>query len=278
MWKLVGVGAVAASLLSGCYIDLDDEGDGFKVTESRALDGFTRVENRTSMKVVVREAPRSDVKVTLDRNLQDELETWVTGDTLIIDTGGPLSFSGDGTVEVSLPRFLGAKLDSSGELSVEGLTHVEDVLLVSSGSGRLRFCGPAHTLVAEGSGSGGVTLCTPTEQLVEQVKVTLSGSGSVEWTGMAREVDVSSEGSGRVVLSGDANHLQARVAGSGNVDAQELRASSADLHSESSGDMLARVDGGGVNVTIDSSGDVELWGSASLQTVRVRGSGELVRH
>ncbi|MBU8895806.1 hypothetical protein DRW03_20955 [Corallococcus sp. H22C18031201] len=278
MWKLTGVGAVAAALLMGCHLHVDDEEDGFKVTESRSLEGFTRVENRTSMRVEVHEAARAEVRVTLERQLQDELETWVDGDTLIIDSGGPLSFRGDGVVSVGLPRFLGATLVSSGTLTVGDLTREEDVRLVARGSGDLRYCGPARSLTAELSSSGSVTLCAPEGAVTESVSLTASGSGNVRWSGLARSLEAETRGSGGITLQGEAQQLRARVGGSGDLDATAMRATNADLSSEGSGGVRARAEGGSVDVFIGSSGNVELWGDAAVRTVRVSGSGKLVRH
>jgi hypothetical protein len=275
--------------LSACEVYVHDDGasvdvgrseihgNGNKVTETRWLRGFSRVENRTALEVVVREAMDSAVDVTLDANLQRLLETRVQGDVLVIERETPFSFWGEGRVVVHLPRFTGARLASSGALTVEGVAQVNDVDLEVAGSGTLRYCGAARTLSAALEGSGTLRVCTPSEQLVESVHLTVTGSGLLDYSGRAKLVDAFNDSSGRLVASGVAGRFVARTRGSGDVDGRTLQATEAELTVQSSGDVLASSQGGRVTVTLQGSGNVELWGNAEVW-VNDTGSGAFIRH
>lgn len=288
MWKWLGL-CVAVVCLPACEVYVEGggtsvgvgssevAGNGDKLTETRTLGNFTRVENRTAMEVIVREAPDSAVDVTLDSNLQHLVDTHVQGDVLVIERNSPFSFRGEGRVVVRTPRLTGARVVSSGTLTVEGVTRVEDLDFAVTGSGALRFCGPARTLSAALEGSGSVRVCTPEELALDAVHLSLSGSGSLEYVGRARLVDTFSDASGSLAASGVAVRFVARARASGDIDGSGLRASEADLTVEASGGVRATVDGGKVNVSIQGSGDVDLWGDAQLW-VSDSGSGELVRH
>lgn len=280
MWKRLGVAVLAAGLMSGCYFTEDLQGNGNTITEARESSDFLVVENRGSLDVVVREGDAADVRVTLDENLQHRVRTFVSSDgTLVIETDGSFAPRGPARVDIQVPRMVGATQDGSGSLRVEGFERVkEDVKLVAKGSGALRFCGAVRTLEAKLSGSGSMDLCAAGEGLSEWVDLSQSGSGALSWSGMAKQVRARTDGSGRMKLTGAANRLGVRLDGSGGIEAQGLRAVDVDIVSEGSGHVAAFVDGGGVVVSLDSSGSVDLFGHALSSQVRVNGSGRVIWH
>lgn len=281
MRKCLGGVALAVGLLSGCYFTDEQQGDGNTTTESRTVTDFTTVENRGQMEVVVREGAVPDVKVTLDENLQHRVRTFVSeGGTLIIEADGSFSPRGGlSRVEVQVPRVVGATQDGSGSLRVEGFEGVkEDVKLLARGSGYLRFCGGVRTLEAKQRGSGSIELCSGGEGLAEWVDLVQSGSGVLRWSGSAKQVRAHMGGSGFTTLMGTANRLDAWLDGSGGIEAQGLRAVDANIASRGSGRVAATVDGGGAAVTLESTGNVDLYGRARATQIRINGSGRVNWH
>lgn len=279
MWKHVAGTVLSAWLVVGC--DVAKQGDGSTVTESRQTGSFRSVRHEGSLDIIVREGTVASVQVTLDENLQERVRTFVGPDAaLMVVTDGHIIPGGPARVEITVPRLVGATLEGSGQMTVEGFIGQadEDVRLVSSGSGSLRYCGSARTLEAKLEGSGRIKVCTPPSSRVETVDLSLSGSGELSWSGSASRVRTASEGSGQVTLTGETQHLGARLEGSGGLEARELRTVDLDLVSEGSGHATAWVDGGVVNVALESSGNVDLWGSASQRAIRVNGGGRVVWH
>ncbi|WP_198316718.1 GIN domain-containing protein [Cystobacter fuscus] len=254
-----------------------EQGNGHKVTQPRELTGFTRVENHSSLDVVVREASAGSVTLTLDENLLPFVTTRVSGETLFIENTENLSYSGEGRVVATLPRFLGAENDGSGDFLVEGVTQSNALSFELEGSGDMDYCGPASSLTVNLSGSGNMTLCTPREQVLDGVRLGLSGSGSLTYDGATKSLEAVLEGSGDMSLTGSAPRLVARVNNSGNLEARGLTSSEAELYMAGSGNVSATV-ATTVTVHIDGSGNVDLWGDASLRDVRLEGSGSLRRH
>ncbi|QRK07592.1 DUF2807 domain-containing protein [Archangium violaceum] len=276
MWKSLCVGVAALLFLPACGL-IGEQGDGHKVTVSRDLTGFTRVENHSPLDVLVREADTGSVNVTLDENLHRYITTRVSGETLVIDNTYNLSFSGEGRVVVLLPRFLGAMNDGSGDLLVESVTQSNALTLELEGSGDVRYCGPASSLTASLSGSGDMTLCTPAEQVLESVTLESDGSGDLTYDGSAKSLESSNDGSGNMSLSGSAPRFVARVESSGNIEAQGLTSEQAELDVSGSGNLSATVSES-VSVRISGSGNVDLWGGATIRDVSLDGSGNLRRH
>ncbi|QSQ17009.1 head GIN domain-containing protein [Myxococcus landrumensis] len=275
MWKRATLGLLTLGLAAGC--GPIEYGNGDTVTEERRVDGFQSVTHEGSLDIFVREGDVTSVKVTVDSNLQDNVRTFMGPDSkLVITTDGSIHPKGPARVEVTLPRLMAATLEGSGALTAEGFEGQtqEHVRLRMDGSGTLRYCGAAHRLEARLEGSGRMTLCTPGTS--EAVELSISGSGDLSWKGNANNVQARNEGSGDMTLEGTTRRLGARLEGSGDLDARALRTVDLDLVAQGSGDVQATVEGGSVVVVHESSGDVELWGHATRDEIRRRGSGRVV--
>lgn len=95
-------------------------------------------------------------------------------------------------------------------------------------------------------------------QKSEDVKLTLTGSGDLDWEeGDGEVLDVVLDGSGDLDLRGSFRTANIRVNGSGDVDAKSFRVRE------------------GVQVNVNGSGDVTLEGSAQSLNAKLDGSGDL---
>ncbi len=215
------------------------QGDGRKTTEARAVPPFTAVRLEGSLEAEVKVGPAQAVAVTIDSNLQPEVETRVDGETLVISLRRGVSFRGTGKVEVSLPALAAVELRGSGDVSVEA--------------------------AAPGAGGG-------------DLRLALAGSGDLGWRGGAvRALEVELAGSGDVRLAGTAESLQVSLDGSGDVDAARLPARSARVRVDGSGDVELTLAGGTLDAEVAGSGSVRWAGEARVERSRVAGSGEISR-
>ena len=105
----------------------------------------------------------------------------------------------------------------------------------------------------------------------------IGGSGELRWRGEAAALRAEIEGSGDLRLEGRAASLLASVEGSGDVDARKLEARDVEASIEGSGDIDVHVSGGTLSATVEGSGDIRWSGTASVERVRVSGSGEVAR-
>jgi hypothetical protein len=111
----------------------------------------------------------------------------------------------------------------------------------------------------------------------EPVSLALDGSGDLSFTGAAPTVTVRASGSGDTRLHGTTPALDVALDGSGSVDARDLDATTADLSLNGSGDIAARVSTS-ARVALSGSGDIDLYGTASIDSIDVSGSGSINRH
>lgn len=154
-----------------------------------------------------------------------------------------------------------------------------DTLVVDTERG-MHFRGPGEVVVTlpelrglaiTGSGDARVKGV----EAPRDVKLEISGSGDIAWTGQAGKMAVHIEGSGNVALEGKAGELDARIDGSGDVSGKALRVKSARLSISGSGDMTATLDGGDLRAEVNGSGDIVWYGSAATSSLRASGSGSV---
>jgi hypothetical protein len=183
------------------------DGNGQRVTQTRQVDDFDRVDARGSLDVQVQSGEVVSAALRIDSNLIDKIETRVVGHELRIDNTEPFGSTLPGPhVLVSMPQLMAAKLSGSGRLAVAGFEQDADVALQLSGSGELAFSGKVPGLSVELSGSGEVSL----EGSAEHEMLDLSGSGRID----ARELAASDAA---LNLSGS-GELRATVNGAVDVD------------------------------------------------------------
>lgn len=192
----------------------DVHGDGHKTTEARSVPPFSEIRLEGSLDVAVEAGATQSVAVTIDGNLQPEVETRVEGKALVISTRHGISYRGEGRVRIVVPALSALAIDGSGDAVVAGVG-TGDVRLSIAGSGDVRWSGlAAEALRTEIAGSGDVQLSGTAAQL----DVAIRGSGDVRAADLvARSARVRVDGSGDVVLHLGGGSLDAEVNGSGDV-------------------------------------------------------------
>jgi hypothetical protein len=215
--------------------------------------------------------------------------------------GGPFCMGPKGdnvTVTIPVPEFSGIRLDIASnvtirkgdvqEVKITGAQNIIDNIErnVVDGVWRIKFddCvrkeGDLSIEVtipelkeATISGSGSIT-GTDTFVGVENLKVSITGSGSISLLASATHVETSISGSGDISLFTNAQDVRASITGSGDTD---LRGSTNAFDAEITGsgsihafDLLAQTG----DVTISGSGDCEINAAQSL-TINITGSGNV---
>lgn len=231
------------SALAGCDMSAaragqprgDDARPGPAAMLGFTLAGFSKVALKGPDDVVVAIGPGFAVSARGPRDVLDQLELTVTGDTLQIgrkpSTGDWGRSRGHATISVTLPALAGVDLAGSGDMRV-GAVRAPAFEASSGGSGKLVLAG-----LAVGSAS-----------------LEMTGSGDIEAAGRTRTGNYS-------------------IAGSGNIKAGALAADTIALDLAGSGDIAAaaRIS---ANVALTGSGDVTVTGGARC-TISKAGSGDV---
>lgn len=184
---------------------------------------------------------------------------------------GPL----DAKIVVGPQRAVSVTIDDNLQELVT--TRVEDGTLVVEakhisyhGVGRVEISVPSMKAL-DLTGSGDVTIDGGSGDL----RLRLSGSGDINWRATARELDAGLSGSGDIKLAGKADVAKLRVSGSGDIDGDSLVATSADVTVSGSGSVGVTLGGGSLRASISGSGDIVWGGTATVEEMRVHGSGSI---
>jgi putative autotransporter adhesin-like protein len=207
--RLLALPALALLLLvaAGC-------GGGPRVTETRTVADFSRLDISDNVDVEVVPGDNRDVKVTAGEDVIDHVQTESADGVLhvdIVDRGiviGPDPFD-DVRVQISADALDGVRIEGAGDLKLAGLD--ADTLEVEiEGSGDVEASGTVGTLTATVQGAGDADLsalqartATVTVQgagdaqlnVTDSLTVTVQGAGDVSYTGNPR-VSSDVEGSG----------------------------------------------------------------------------------
>jgi len=188
-----------------------------RVSESRSVSGFTRIELIAPLNIVVRPGKFS-CTVNTDRAIAAALRTEVEGDTLRIvledrhlNVRGPQKH----VIQITMPEFRGVHIQGSGDADISGFNQSGEVQLKIDGSGDIRYAGTSGALSVAVHGSGDVTLA---EGQAAALKVAIDGSGDLKASGFkAKNVSVAVNGSGDADVQVTGGAVQLAVNGSGDI-------------------------------------------------------------
>jgi Putative auto-transporter adhesin, head GIN domain len=181
--------------------------------DRRTFDQVTAVDLRTSGNLTIVPGDAPVLTITAGANQLPELTTEVDNGRLILDNKSGMAI-GTFSYQLAVPSLSGITVDGSGSVQGDGVVTGEFDAEVS-GSGSLTLTNvdsPAMTLRLDGSGDATVS-GTAVRQTVD-----LSGSGQYDGSNLASqdaEVSVSGSGDASVDVS---DRLAASVSGSGSVN------------------------------------------------------------
>jgi hypothetical protein len=211
-------------------------GDGPIVTETRSTSQFNGIDVRIDADVQVTQHPSYKVEINAQQNILDVIETYVSGNKLIIKYRNDVNVRNHRpiTMVLSAPIINSLRLSGSGNMEATGALTPPDMDLEVTGSGNLRI-----------------------QQLnTGNIDAFVSGSGSIE------------------VGSGTATDERLDISGSGSIDVANVAAQKATTFTSGSGNMRVNASQQ-LKVTISGSGNVYYRGNPTITTT-ISGSGKVV--
>jgi len=269
---------LAIATLSGCYYSgRCVNGSGPVTGELREVGNFTGVTNTGSFDVYVSQSDDFSVEVIAQENLIPIIATYVSGNTLVIETENNACFKSSSPIEVhvSMPEIEELSLVGSGKVFGDMLISTE-VEISNSGSGIMDIDSLiCESLEVSNGGSGYIGILG---SYAEYVDVIQSGSGEIECGTLMEtaEVNIRHSSSGRVVaFVPDGINMDADMSGSGQI-VLSGEVELADYSHNSSGrtdalDLFALE----VEATNTGSGNVYVWANDYLDAT-VTGSGDII--
>ena len=208
--------------------------------ETRQVSGFNSVGSAGPFIVHVKIDGAESLRIKADKAIINEIETFVEGEHL----------------EIRFKHHDHWDRDDYGKEPIE--------IYIS-----------AKSLSAlESAGSGSITV--DGELTGENVKISVSGSGSISTGSKSQDLHLSISGSGSVHLRGSANEAKISIAGSGELMAKEFKTGTASVSIAGSGNAYFAAEKS-ISAHIAGSGNVIYSGTASISDSRTVGSGRVSR-
>lgn len=178
---------VVAVAIAGCAIG----DDGPRVSQTRDVAGFTRVDNQGSVDLRLHAGEPQRVLVLAGEKVIDDVRTEVRDGTLHVSFDHHGFGGGDVAVEATVRRLAGVEASGSGDVDADGVD-AGSLDVRSDGSADIAVQGAARQLTLDLSGSGDADLG---DLDVRDAQVTISGSGDavVRADRLAQQVDGSGE-------------------------------------------------------------------------------------
>jgi hypothetical protein len=207
--RLLAVTALAL-LAVGC-------GGGDRITETREVAPFDRVEVSDSVEVEVVPGDGRQVRVYAGEDVIDRVETESRDGVLNIDVSDrgivigddPL---GDARVEVALSALRGVRIDGSGDVNIAEI-ETQELELEVDGAGEIDAGGTADRLTARVQGAGDANL---SELAVRRAVVVVEGAGDADLN-VSDTLDVTIQGAGDVTYRGSPDIVNQEIDGAGEI-------------------------------------------------------------
>jgi hypothetical protein len=199
--------AIATVALTGCAL----EDDGPRVTQTRDVADFTRIDNSGSVDVRLHVGEPQRVRVRAGDKIIDDVHTDVRDGVLRVsfDHHG---FGGDDVVvEASVPRLTGVTVSGSGDVDADGIS-ADAFDIRSDGSADIALTGTVGRLAVDLDGSGDANVAG---LIARSARVSVGGSGDAS-VRADDALDVRLDGSGDVKYAGDPR-LTKNLDGSGDL-------------------------------------------------------------
>ncbi|MBC7904620.1 MAG: DUF2807 domain-containing protein [Gemmatimonadaceae bacterium] len=229
---------IAAMLFSSCDVVMQHnervKGNGNLAKTTRSINGFTGIDNRGSIDVVISQGDFK-IEVEAEENLMEYIETEVRNGVLEVSFQDNINISThqDVVVYVTAPTLNSVTTNGSGDIKTEGkIKSSEPVTVYVSGSGNINVDLNAPSVKTEIHGSGNITIAGETKDLesdvhgsgdirayelkAENVKSGVHGSGNTDVFASV-SIDASISGSGNVKYKGSPKTVNSKKNGSGEV-------------------------------------------------------------
>jgi Putative auto-transporter adhesin, head GIN domain len=199
--------AIATVALTGCAI----ADDGARVSQTRHVAEFTRIDNPGSVDVRLHVGERQHVRVRAGEKVIDDVHTEVHDGTLRVDYDHHGFGGNDVVIEASVPKLDGITASGSGDIDVDGI-RADAFEVRSDGSADIALTGTTDRLKVDLDGSGDANVAGLT---AHDARVSVGGSGNASVRADER-LDVKLDGSGDVRYSGNPQ-LTKNLDGSGDL-------------------------------------------------------------
>lgn len=202
--------------LSGCSLGKGIKGSGNRKAEKRELPAFKAIDTTGAYEVEVRCQQPASFEIEADDNILPLIKTEVRDGVLYVSTQQRYNSGKAVALRISLPELIAASSRGAGDISVQDAKS-DDLKIESTGAATIKAAGKVKNATISSTGAGDID----TSQLqAEKARVTVAGAASVN-VYASEQLDVSVSGAGSVAYSGNPKTVNKSVTGIGSVEKKE---------------------------------------------------------
>jgi hypothetical protein len=209
-----GLIILIAVTLTACSYLVSERGNGDRITKTFNLEPYDKIEVSGAYDVYLVQADGHDVTITVDENLMEEINIYVRGSRLIIESERLIDSPEGVKIEIPTNNIKELNISGASDIISKEPIRSEYLAILLSGAGKMDLKLDAGEVIIDLSGAALVYL----EGVAKSLDVYMSGAGSLEADELEVidcNIDISGVGSAIVNVSGT---LDAQVSGLGKVE------------------------------------------------------------
>jgi hypothetical protein len=213
---LLVIFAALVAAFSACHIGRGVKGSGNLKTEKRDLPAFKSIDTTGAYEVEVMCQKPASFEIEADDNILPLIKTDVRDGVLYVTSEKSYNPSRAVTLRISLAELTAISSRGAGDVTIQDAKS-DDLKIESMGAASIKAAGKVKSATISSSGAGDID----TNRLqAEKARVTVAGAASVS-VYASEQLDVSVSGVGSVTYSGNPKTVNKSVSGIGSVNKKE---------------------------------------------------------
>lgn len=213
---LFSLGAMLAIGFSACHFTRGIKGSGVRKSEKRDLKTFSAVDTTGAYEVQISCQKPASFEIEADDNILPLIKTEVRDGVLYVSSQESYNSAKAVTLRIALPELSAVSSRGAGDISVTD-ANSNDLKIESTGAASIKAAGKVKTATFSSTGAGDIDA---SRLVAEKTKVTVTGAASVN-VYASEQLDVSVSGAGSVNYSGNPKTVNKGVSGFGSVNKKE---------------------------------------------------------
>lgn len=192
-------------------------GAGPAITQARPVADFTAIELAMPADVYYTNDTVSKVEILAQQNIVDMLQTYVTGNKLVIKFNGNYDYRTSSSIRINISGHSVTRFEATAAGSIYSTNTFQpaSLYLKASGSGIIRLQNVVTGNIDASTNASGNIIIAAGFAISENLRT--SGSGTIDLVGVAaRTVTAKTSGSGNIKVK-VSDHLNATIEGSGSI-------------------------------------------------------------
>jgi hypothetical protein len=208
--------AALVAAFSACHIGRGIKGSGNRKTEKRDLPAFKAVDTTGSYEVELMCQKPAGFEIEADDNILPLIRTEVRDGVLYVSNQQRYNSAKAVALRISLPELISVSSRGAGEITVQD-ANSNDLKIESTGAASIKAAGKVKSATISSTGAGDIDA---NRLQTEKARVTVTGAASVN-VYVTEQLDVSVSGVGSVSYSGNPKTVNKSVSGIGSVNKKE---------------------------------------------------------